>query len=419
MIYNDLDQFLNKDSITNPVKINSWNVDSIIASWALPSTSIEGWVTKTYNQNSAPTTWMNIGDVWYDTDDWNHAYRWDGSSWISIRDTWISPSTLDTRWFTNWLTFSSTWYSNITWTSGTLTFASWDTYSISAGYNTDTTTSPVYIYLDVSVPTTLQATTTAANAVWDNRCLVCVKKTNSDSSKKAIFQVMWWADSWVFITADNIAANTITANEIASNTITATNIDTSTILIWSLSGAWALASEDSVDWSTQVSWTWKPANNADVTGDNTSADTAKVQWYTMISWWYISTWLITADRIQTWILTVTSSWVWVKVASWGDIVFESDSYSSFSQIKFTRKDYSNQWWDIEFTPTGWWWYNAGAMNFIPQSSNTYKTIWFGKLWQTANIVVTWNIDCDYDIYSNKVLLNSSWRLRIPVGTNLY
>lgn len=45
-----------------------------------PSTKVT-----TYRQASAPTA-TAVGDLWVDTDDSNHPYRWDGASWLSIRD---------------------------------------------------------------------------------------------------------------------------------------------------------------------------------------------------------------------------------------------------------------------------------------------------------------------------------------------
>ena len=39
----------------------------------------------TFSQASSPTA-KNIGDIWYDTDDYNKPYRWNGSSWILSED---------------------------------------------------------------------------------------------------------------------------------------------------------------------------------------------------------------------------------------------------------------------------------------------------------------------------------------------
>ena len=44
--------------------------------------------TKTFYQNTAPTGGYKAGDIWIDTDDDNHAYRADeNKNWVSIRDT--------------------------------------------------------------------------------------------------------------------------------------------------------------------------------------------------------------------------------------------------------------------------------------------------------------------------------------------
>ena len=221
MTYLDrLDNFLNKNTIKSDIEITNNNVNSIISIWWLPKDSISWKVNQTFAQDNPPTGSINIGDTWTDTNDDNTLYRWDWSDWIDVNSTVVIPWTLDTRWFTNSLAFSSTWYSNITWWWGTLSFANWTSYTISSWSNTNTTTSPIYIYLDTDISSTvLQATTTPSLAVWSNKCLVCVKKTNSASTKNAQFQVMWGSDSWVFITADNIAANTISASEIVANTI--------------------------------------------------------------------------------------------------------------------------------------------------------------------------------------------------------
>lgn len=45
--------------------------------------------TQTYAQGTAPTglTMDDAGALWYDTDDGNREYRWNGSTWVSVRDT--------------------------------------------------------------------------------------------------------------------------------------------------------------------------------------------------------------------------------------------------------------------------------------------------------------------------------------------
>ncbi len=42
--------------------------------------------TRTFRQPTAPTGYLRVGDMWYDTDDLNRAYRWDGSTWQATDD---------------------------------------------------------------------------------------------------------------------------------------------------------------------------------------------------------------------------------------------------------------------------------------------------------------------------------------------
>lgn len=46
---------------------------------------------KSYYQNDAPTGGTYVdGDLWFDLNDQNKAYRWNGSSWVSVQDTKIT-----------------------------------------------------------------------------------------------------------------------------------------------------------------------------------------------------------------------------------------------------------------------------------------------------------------------------------------
>ena len=47
---------------------------------------------KTFYQTTAPTA-TGAGDVWFDTDDGNKQYRWSGSAWVSVQDTAIAAAT--------------------------------------------------------------------------------------------------------------------------------------------------------------------------------------------------------------------------------------------------------------------------------------------------------------------------------------
>lgn len=136
--------------------------------------------------------------------------------------------------------FSASGQTTVNWTSGTLRFKDGTTFAISSGSASSLSTSvPTYLYFDRAASTTvLQGTTTAANAVGENKVLMGALQGNAASGKLAIFQVFGGAGGQSpyisgqnivagTILAANIAAGTITANEIATNTITANRLSVS------------------------------------------------------------------------------------------------------------------------------------------------------------------------------------------------
>lgn len=50
---------------------------------------------RTFSQTTAPTTGLTVGDLWFDTDDTNKAYRWNGTSWVATADTRIAQNAAD------------------------------------------------------------------------------------------------------------------------------------------------------------------------------------------------------------------------------------------------------------------------------------------------------------------------------------
>jgi hypothetical protein len=48
--------------------------------------------TKAYYQTTAPTTGLNEGDIWFDTDDGNKQYFYTGTAWVSVQDTAIAAA---------------------------------------------------------------------------------------------------------------------------------------------------------------------------------------------------------------------------------------------------------------------------------------------------------------------------------------
>jgi len=171
------------------------------------------------------------------------AYIGDGStkyiSWngtfLAINDSIISaPATGTALGIMGWQyegAFSVTDYNTVAWDgSGTLTFISGETYSIGDG-DTGDMSAITYIYFDKGVSeVAFQTSTTASDAVGANKVLIAVAEDNADTGKDATLQVFGGIGGIsTFITADNIAADTITANEILGNTITASQIAGATI----------------------------------------------------------------------------------------------------------------------------------------------------------------------------------------------
>ncbi len=66
--------------------------DSAIASSVTTLTAAVNLKTKTYRQASAPTVGMSTGDLWFDTDDGNKAYRYSGTVWEATDDARIATN---------------------------------------------------------------------------------------------------------------------------------------------------------------------------------------------------------------------------------------------------------------------------------------------------------------------------------------
>jgi len=130
--------------------------------------------------------------------------------------------------------FTASNWQTINWTSGTIYLTDGTTYSVNSGSLTMTTGDPYYIYYNGS--STLATTTNPSTAVGSGKILICVAKRldpadpDFDPNKLAQFQVFGNEGQGIFITADDIAANTITANEIFANTITTNEIAANTIV---------------------------------------------------------------------------------------------------------------------------------------------------------------------------------------------
>ena len=64
---------------------NNGDVADIIAGDPVIASKIQ-----TYYSLTPPLPPLNVGDLWFDTDDNNKQYRWDGSNWVSVQDGTIA-----------------------------------------------------------------------------------------------------------------------------------------------------------------------------------------------------------------------------------------------------------------------------------------------------------------------------------------
>lgn len=187
--------------------------------------------------------------------------HWNGAA-LTVRGAIIeSPASGTSLGILGWshdIVFSATDADTVSWTSGTISLQNGVTYSIVSG-NTGNMTATTYIYLDSAASTTvLQTTQSASVAVGANKILVAVAK-NTSAANNARFQVYGGSGSvGIFVTADEIAANTIVGNHIVANTLSATHISslsfsgkTATFDTGSI-GGWTLAAGELSSGSVKI-----------------------------------------------------------------------------------------------------------------------------------------------------------------------
>ena len=162
----------------------------------------------------------------------------DPNTWWAISSVpWVSSPKInagvsiynveaDGEWIAWWSTnisWSSTDYNTVAWGSGDICLPDWTTLSV-ISWNTGDMSGMTYIYYDRDL-WGVYTTNSAQSSVWANKILLCVASPTT-SWKDAEFQAFWTNAQSTFITADNIAANTITWNEIYANSITSSEIAT-------------------------------------------------------------------------------------------------------------------------------------------------------------------------------------------------
>lgn len=372
---------------------------------------------------------LSVSEGWYSGDS---TVPWVNSPSIDASTSVVNIPTSDAilewtlnvvRWRVNTVNFSAVNENTVDWSSGALTMPDGTVYNIAAG-STWIMTAITYIYLDVKVSeTTLQLTTNSWTCVWEDKLLVCVAK-NQTAPKFAVFQNFGTNTQDVFITADNIAANSITANEMQVNSLSALSADMWTIT----SGTITLNSAGHIkSWQTNyntgtgffmwISW-WVPKFSVGnpwwnyIAFDWTNLNINVPISYSQITGTptipvlpnYIKSTYIDSTTIQSPTISAgTITWATIQTAtSWQRI-----KMSTGNTIEFY-----NSWWSLAaylyWWTYSWWncliiaWPTRVAGNIIPLSD------WNYDLWSTGS-------NRRKDIYMTGTL-RFSWYMQFSTGS---
>ena len=208
------------------------------------------------NAMSDVSTWYNWQIPWVNT------YKINAETSVYNEQGW---GTGIAWWSTNVNWYSSD-YNTVSRWSGSVYLPDWTELTVSS-WSTGNMSTVTYIYYDQS-DNTVHTTTSAWDSVWENKILLCVAAPNSDSDKDATFQAFGTDKQSTFITADNIAAQTITADEIASNSIETRHLDSYSVTadkmyvselsaisadLWSIT-AWSITGTTitASDWTSKI-----------------------------------------------------------------------------------------------------------------------------------------------------------------------
>ena len=158
---------------------------------------------------------------------------WNGTTLTAIGGVITSPiitspasgTDISLLAYTHNLTFSSTDSDTVSWSSGTITMSSGQTFSINAGSTLNMATR-TYVYLNTAVSTTvLQVSTLASDTAGANRILIAVAQ---NATGQAVFQVYGGAGGL----------------KISSSQAPISNND------WTFSGTWSVLDSDTLQWSS-------------------------------------------------------------------------------------------------------------------------------------------------------------------------
>lgn len=206
--------------------------------------------TKAYYQTTAPTSGMTEGDIWFDTDDGNKQYYYNGTAWVSVQDTAIAAAQAAATAAQTTADGKNRVYRQTTQPSGG-TYAEGDLW-----FDTDDD-NKIYRYTSGSWGTAVSLGNNALANLSANKItsgtidasIITVSNLNAGNISTGTLNADRIASASITgtkiaagtITASNIATNTITATQIAAGTITATQIASNTITATQISSSYVYA----------------------------------------------------------------------------------------------------------------------------------------------------------------------------------
>lgn len=233
--------------ITNtPITVTQtadFTVSSVLPVVAATTTQLDDAIilidgkTKAYYQATAPTTGMTEGDIWFDTDDGNKQYYYNGTAWVSVQDTAIAAAqsaataaqtTADGK---NKIYRQTTMPTTGPFSEGDLWF---DTDDDNRFYRYTSGAFSAFS-LGNNAIASLSATKLTAGTI--DASVITVSNINAGNISTGTLNADRIASASITgtkiaagtITASNIATGTITATQIAAGTITASNLATGTL----------------------------------------------------------------------------------------------------------------------------------------------------------------------------------------------
>ena len=234
--------------ITNtPITVTQtadFTVSSVLPVVAATTTQLDDAVilidgkTKAFYQATAPTVGVSEGDIWFDTDDGNKQYYYNGTAWVSVQDTAIAAAQSAATAAQTTADGKNRVYRQTTQPSGG-TYAEGDLW-----FDTDDD-NKIYRYTSGSWGTAVTLGNNALASISANKItagtidasVITVSNINAGNISTGTLNADRIASASITgtkiaagtITASNIATATITATQIAAGTITASNIATGTI----------------------------------------------------------------------------------------------------------------------------------------------------------------------------------------------